>query len=152
MAGPRTRAQRRADALALLNRRTIDAWVATAAGDAKVHLVPLSLAWHDGRVILATKRSSATARNLEISGECRLAVGSSRDVVMIDARLDSSSAVGEAPSEVAEAYAAQADWEPRDDPEGLAYLLLAPQRIQVWREANEIEGRTVMRDGRWLDP
>jgi hypothetical protein len=136
----------------LLNRRPIDAWVATAAPDGAVHLVPLSLAWHDGRVILATNRSSATARNLEISRQCRLAVGSSRDVVMIDARLHSSNDVGEAPPEVAEAYAAQADWEPRDDPEGLAYLLLTPQRIQVWREANEIGGRTVMRDGRWLDP
>jgi hypothetical protein len=26
---------------------------------------------------------------------------------------------------------------------------VAPRRIRVWREANVLEGRTIMRDGRW---
>lgn len=25
-----------------------------------------------------------------------------------------------------------------------------PQRLQAWREANELEGRDLMRDGHWL--
>ena len=30
------------------------------------------------------------------------------------------------------------------------YLVLRPQRIQVWRESNELAGRTVMRGGAWV--
>jgi hypothetical protein len=29
-------------------------------------------------------------------------------------------------------------------------MLLRPQRIQAWREVNELRGRTVMRSGEWL--
>jgi hypothetical protein len=29
--------------------------------------------------------------------------------------------------------------------------VLRPERIQAWREADEIAGRTLMRDGAWLD-
>jgi len=28
--------------------------------------------------------------------------------------------------------------------------VLRPLRVQAWREANEIAGRTLMRDGAWL--
>ena len=50
---------------------------------------------------------------------------------------------------IGERYATQADWDPRQSHGDLTYLLLRPQRIQVWREANEIADRTVMRDGLW---
>jgi hypothetical protein len=30
------------------------------------------------------------------------------------------------------------------------FLLLRPERIQAWREANEIAGRAVMQAGAWL--
>ena len=43
-------------------------------------------------------------------------------------------------------YAAQADWTP---PADYAVITLRPIRIQAWREANEISGRTLMRDGTW---
>ena len=46
--------------------------------------------------------------------------------------------------------AAQAAWDPREAGDGYAYAGLAPERIQAWREANEIAGRTLMRQGRWL--
>ena len=29
-------------------------------------------------------------------------------------------------------------------------LVLVPERIQAWREANELAGRTLMRGGRWV--
>ena len=29
-------------------------------------------------------------------------------------------------------------------------VVLRPERIQAWREANEIAGRTILRDGAWL--
>ena len=92
--------------------------------------------------------SSVTARNLAASGEARLAVGPTRDVVMIDAVLER--AVGVAADEaLGAAYVAQADWDPRRSP-GYVFLVLRPVRVQAWREVNEIVGRDLMRDGRWL--
>ena len=72
------------------------------------------------------------------------------DVVMLDVVLVSVLDVGDAPHGLADAYAAQADWDPRDAGEGYVYVVLAPERIQAWREADEIAGRTLMRGGRWL--
>ncbi len=69
---------------------------------------------------------------------------------MVDAVLIGCFTAPEASTQVAERYAEQADCDPRSEAEEFAYLLLQPHRIQVWREANEIPGRTTMRDGRWL--
>ena len=69
---------------------------------------------------------------------------------MIDALLVKRVPVGEASDEIAERYAEQADWDPRSSGGDFAYLLLRPDRIQVWREVNEIAGRTVLRGGAWL--
>jgi hypothetical protein len=33
----------------------------------------------------------------------------------------------------------------------LRKLRLRPERIQAWRESNELAGRQLMRDGEWLD-
>ena len=147
-AGPRDLPTRKADTLAMLARPEIDVWVATASASGTPHLVPLSLAWVDERVVVAVETSSLTARNLTASGTARLAVGPTRDVVMIDAELDR---VVDVPDDAAlgEAYAAQADWDPRTS-EGYAFVVLRPVRVQAWREANEIAGRTLMRDGAWL--
>jgi hypothetical protein len=146
---PRPAARRKADALAALSAPAADVWVATAAGD-RAHLVPLSLAWVEERVVLAVADDSATARNLTASGRARLGVWPTRDVVMLDAELEATHPVPEAPEELAAAYAAQADWDPREDGEGYLYLVLRPTRVQAWREANELRGRTLMRDGAWL--
>ena len=59
-------------------------------------------------------------------------------------------AVGGAPAAIADGYAAQSDWDPRAAGEGYVYVVLRPHRVQAWREANEIKGRTLMRDGEWL--
>jgi flavin reductase (DIM6/NTAB) family NADH-FMN oxidoreductase RutF len=132
----------------MLATPAIDVWVATASATGRPHLVPLSLAWVGERVIIAVDESSLTARNLTASGEARLAVGPTRDVVMIDAVLER--AVGVAADEALGAsYVAQADWDPRRSP-GYGFLVLRPVRIQAWREVNEIVGRDLMRDGRWL--
>lgn len=47
---------------------------------------------------------------------------------------------------LAAAYAERTDWDPRGDA-GYVFAVLRPERIQAWREANEIAGRTVMRGG-----
>jgi Pyridoxamine 5'-phosphate oxidase len=77
----RTTAQRKSDALGKL-RSDQDVWVATADRGGIAHLVPLSLCWHDGVVVVAVEASSRTARNASASGQARLALGPTRDVVM----------------------------------------------------------------------
>ena len=144
----RDRETRKADTLAILATQASDVWVATASPAGAPHLVPVSLAWVHERVVVAVEASSVTARNLTSSGVARLAVGPTRDVVMIDAVLEKAVDVA-ADDTLGAAYIAQADWDPRGST-GYVFLVLRPVRIQAWREANEIAGRTLMRDGTWL--
>jgi hypothetical protein len=148
MAAARARATRKADALAMLSTPAIDVWVATASPDGQPYLVPLSLAWVEERVVIALEVSSRTAQNVITSGVARLAVGPTRDLVMIDAVLERTVDVA-ADEGLGAAYVSQADWDPRGLA-GYAFLVLRPVRIQAWRESNEIPGRTLMRDGTWL--
>jgi hypothetical protein len=148
LAEPRDRGTRKTDTLGLLTTSAIDVWVATASARGVPHLVPVSLAWVDDRVVIAVEARAATARNLMESGTARLAVGPTRDVVMIDAVLEKTVDVA-ADDELGAAYVAQADWDPRGST-GYVFLVLRPVRVQSWREANEIAGRTLMRDGAWL--
>lgn len=149
MAAPRDVRTRTRDALALLETPHIDVWVATASGTGDPHLVPVSLAWLAERAVIAVSSSSATARNLLSSGVARLAVGPTRDVVMIDAVLERSLPVDE-DGALGESYAQQADWDPRGLPD-YVFLVLEPRRVQAWREVNEMAGRTLMRDGTWTE-
>ncbi len=62
-----------------------------------------------------------------------------------------------APADLAGRYAAQAGWDPRGAPTPSAgshgeytYLVLRPNRIQAWREANELVGRSLIGDGFWI--
>jgi hypothetical protein len=148
MPQPRDRATRKADLVSALTAPAADVWVATASPDGNPYLVPLSLAWIDDRAVIALEATSLTARNLGSSGVARLAVGPTRDVALLDVVLERSAPVDE-DAALGEAYAAQADWDPRGL-EGYVYLVLRPIRIQAWREANELAGRVLMRDGTWV--
>jgi hypothetical protein len=145
---PRTRTQRKADVLAKLRAQVADTWVATADGDAP-HLVPLTMAWFDDRIVLATDQGTPTARNIVANGRARLALGHTRDVVMIDARWERTVPVAHSAA-VGDAYAEQNDWDPRTAGDTYVFLILRPDRIQAWREVDEIPDRTVMHDGTWL--
>ncbi len=101
-------------------------------------------------MVVALPADSITARNLSITGTARLAVGPTRDVVMIDGVLDELIAVEDAPAGLVDGYCAQADWDPRSAGGGYVLARLRPLRIQAWREANEIAGRTLIRDGAWI--
>jgi len=147
---PRDVATRTADALSALTAPTADAWVATASADGAPHLVPLTIAWHDERILLAVEGRSLTARNVVTSGRARLGIGPTRDVVVVDATLDRCVPVDDEPS-LGDAYGRQADWDPRGD-DAYVFLVLRPVRIQAWRDVAELEGRTLMRDGLWLAP
>lgn len=41
-------------------------------------------------------------------------------------------------------------WDPREGANDYAYFRIVPDRVQAWREVNELPGRTLMRDGAWL--
>jgi hypothetical protein len=147
---PRTASQRKTDVVAKLEARHADCWVASASPSGKAHLVPLSFAWDGERIVLAIEQSSATAQNITASNRARLALGGTRDVAMIDAMLNEAVDLERASPELADAYARQADWDPRAANGEYVFLLLRPERIQAWREVDEIAGRTIMRAGAWL--
>ena len=156
LAAPRSLEQRIADTRALLTRPAVDAWVATASlssgdGRAQPYLLPLSFAWIDERAIVAVESNSRTARNLAEHGMARVGLGPTRDIVLLDCVVERVMDVADAPARISEGYAAQADWDPREDGGRYVYVVLRPERIQAWRESNELRGRVIMRDGAWAN-
>ncbi|HEV3329042.1 MAG TPA: pyridoxamine 5'-phosphate oxidase family protein [Acidimicrobiales bacterium] len=144
----RSLAQRTADAKAAL-AEGIDAWVATASRDGRAHLVPLSIAWHDGVVLAATTSASATARNVAGTARARIGLGELRDVVMLDADATARPWSSAPPTRTA-AFVAARGWDPGGEEGDFVLVELRPRRIQVWRTVEELEGRDVMRGGVWL--
>jgi hypothetical protein len=147
---PRSIARRKADVLTKLSAPVADVWVSTTDGT-QPFLVPLTMAWWRQLIVLATNDDSPTVRNIRTSGRARLGLGPTRDVVRIDAVLDKVIPVG-APEavEAGQAYADQGDWDPRTVGVPYVLVLLRPERIEAWREENELAGRHVMRGGQWL--
>jgi hypothetical protein len=148
---PRTPQQRKQDALNRLERDT-DAWVATAdAGSGTPYLVPLSFLWDGSTLLVATPASSPTSRNLQATGKVRLGIGPTRDLVLIEGTVHALAAT-EIPDEVGDAFAAKTGFDPRQLRSTYLYFRIHPQRLQAWREANELQGRELMRGGHWLVP
>ena len=148
MAEPRPRARRRADVLEKL-RTDVDLWVPSADAGGNAYLVPLSFHWDGHTLVLATPRTSRTAVNLIRAGRARVALGPTRDVVIVEGALEAMP-IGADP-EREEAHARATGFDPRTLSEEYVYLRITPQTIHAWREANELAGRLLMRDGRWLD-
>jgi len=146
-AAPRSPGQRRADTLARL-AADVDVWVATARGDVP-HLIPHSFLWDGARLLLATPDNSVTARNLRATGRARLALGTTRDVVVIEGTAESLP-LAAVPAATADAFAARTGFDPRRSAARMEFIWIHPTRIQAWREENELPGRELMRDGAWL--
>ena len=145
---PRSRARRRADTLAKLES-AVDLWVCSADESGNAYLIPLSYYW-DGRTLtIATPRASRTAVNLTRARSARIALGHTRDVVIIEGPLEAIS-IGTDPALEA-AHARAAGFDPRDEAEEYVYLRITPESIQAWREANELSGPQLMREGKWLE-
>ncbi|GAB3755463.1 pyridoxamine 5'-phosphate oxidase family protein [Microlunatus parietis] len=146
---PRSVVQRREDTLHRLEH-DVDLWVATAeAATGAPALVPLSFRWDGETIMISTAAGSPTARNLSAGGPARLAMGETRDVIMIDCTVAAVVPTTEIPDEVGDAFAAKAGFDPRQDTDPYLYFSLRPHRIQAWREVNELSGRTLMIKGRW---
>jgi hypothetical protein len=144
---PRTAAQRKRDTLARLEG-DIDAWVATADPQGTAYLVPLSFLWDGATLTVATPQESPTGRNLRAGRRARLAVGPTRDVVLMDGTVEAFS-LETVPPGLGEEFAARL-WDVRQEKQRYGYFRFTPVRIQAWRESNELAGRDLMRDGRWL--
>lgn len=143
----RPRAQRKADVLDRLTS-DVDAWIASAGAEGP-YLVPLSFLWDGESIIVATPVASPTGRNLR-SGRARVGIGRTRDVVMIEGAAEVVAAATEVPADLGDAFAERTGFDPRDLSTPYAYFRIRPRRIQAWREANELAGRDLMRDGAWL--
>jgi general stress protein 26 len=143
--------QRKSDALEKLSEKGANVWVASASPTGEVHLVPFSHTWNGSQIVVATGAKSRTVDNVTANGRVRLAIGETRDVVMIDAILVDTVPTERATALLADAYAAQSGWDPRTDGGDYVYLVLDPERIEVWREGEDLNGRTVMRHGTWMD-
>jgi Pyridoxamine 5'-phosphate oxidase len=144
----RSTAQRIDHARSLLQREA-DVWTATASAQGEAHLVPLSLSWDGSSIVLAAEARSATARNIAATGGVRLALGSTRDVVLIHA-----SAIAmpcdEADESARATFVTRTGWNPISEAGEWVFIVAAPIRILVWQNVAEVRGRTVMRDGEWL--
>ena len=136
--GPRSRSQRRRDVLAKLGRE-VDLWVASADEAGNVHLVPLSYCWHEAKLTIATPRSSPTARNLMRARWARVALGPTRDVVIIEGPVEAIP-IGADPV-LEDLHAESTGFDPRTLASEYVYLRITPRRVQAWREADELEGR-----------
>jgi len=145
---PRSRAQRQTDTLERL-RTDVDLWVASADESGDAYLVPLSFVWDGAALTIATPRASRTAVNLVRAGRARVALGPTRDVVIVDGRVEAIE-IGSDPARE-DAHARATGFDPRTLADDYVYLRVTPRTIRAWREANELEGRLLMRDGRWLD-
>lgn len=146
---PRPGARRRQDTEYRLTH-DVDVWVASASPDSAVpYLVPLSFDWEDEAVLMATPTTSPTGRNLTAAGSARLGLGPTRDVTMIEGTVEVL-ALEDLPRERVERFVARTGFDPREGVAAYAWFRVTPRRIQAWREANEIPGRELMRDGRWL--
>jgi nitroimidazol reductase NimA-like FMN-containing flavoprotein (pyridoxamine 5'-phosphate oxidase superfamily) len=145
---PRSAQERKQDVVARLERDT-DAWVASADQDGFPYLVPLSFLWDGTDLVFATPATSPTGRNLRASGRVRIGIGPTRDVVLVEGRVTETLRPDEISADLAVAFAEKTGFDPRTS-EDMRYFRIRPDRVQAWREANELKGRELMRHGHWL--
>jgi hypothetical protein len=145
----RTVETRKADVLGVLEAQS-DLWLATADTGGRPHLIAVSAWWDGTDLVVATTAGSRTASNLVPGAEVRLAAGAPNDVVMIDATVVESVAANDA-GEMADGFAIAVGWDPREVGSGWAFFRLRPIRIQAYRGYDELEGRNVMTNSRWLE-
>jgi hypothetical protein len=145
---PRSGQQRRRDTLRRLED-DVDAWIATASVDGSPYLVPLSFFWDGASLLISTPASSPTSRNLQATRKVRVGVGPTRDLVLIEGTVEVVDG-DNLSDEIGNAFAEKTGFDPRDLATHYSYFRIYPQRIQAWREANELDGRELMRGGTWL--
>ena len=147
-AEPRSLDQRRRDTEHRLST-DVDVWVATASAGGAPYLVPLSFDWDGAALLMATPADSPTGRNLAASRAVRLGLGPTRDVSMIEGEVEVLE-MDALPPGRADQFAERTGFDPRAEVTRYRWFRIVPRRVQAWREADELPGRVLMRDGRWL--
>ncbi|WP_327312354.1 pyridoxamine 5'-phosphate oxidase family protein [Streptomyces sp. NBC_01235] len=145
---PRGPEQRKQDLLDRLEHE-IDIWVATADREGLPCLVALWFVWDGEHLWLSTRLTNPTGRNLRDGGRARLALGDTRDVVLVDGEVETYTS-DEVPETAARAFAARTGWDPRGDSASYGYFRVRPVAVQAWREEHELPRRHLMRDGVWV--
>jgi len=144
---PRSLEQRKTDSLHRLQADK-DLWIASGDSEGQPCLVPVSFLWNGTHILIATRETNPTGRNLIASSRSAVSLGHPRDVVLIEATAKLLRA-DEVPPAEGDAYAAKCGWDPRED-KNYSFFQLQPQQIQAWREFNEHPNRYLMRNGNWL--
>jgi hypothetical protein len=126
----------------------VDVWVSSAGTDGRGYLVPLSYYWDGARMTMAAHPRSPTAANLRRAAWARVALGPTRDVVIIEGRVEVFPVDNR--DELAAAHAEAAGFDVRASASPNVFIQLVPDTIQTWRTAAELKGRYVMRGGNWL--
>jgi len=147
MTALRTAEERKRDVMAVLGGQG-HMWLATA-GDGKPHVIGVSAWWDGTDLVLATVGTSVTARNLRDAHIAALVAGTPDDAVVIDVELVETMPARDA-DEVATGFSGVMGWDPRDVGEGWDFFRLRPTRVRAFRGYDEIQGRDVMKAGRWL--
>ena len=123
--------------------------MASASADGAPYLVPLSFDWDGEALLVATPTDSPTGRNLAATGAARLGLGHTRDVSMIEGDVEVLE-IDALPQERGDRFAARTGFDPRTLATPYRWFRITPRRIQAWREAHELPGRDLLRDGQWL--
>ncbi|HZB31448.1 MAG TPA: pyridoxamine 5'-phosphate oxidase family protein [Streptosporangiaceae bacterium] len=145
---PRDLAQRLADTR---NRfaSDVDTWLATADLKGNPYQVPVSFLWDGSAFVISTPHSSPTARNLRANGQARMAFGHTRDVVLVRGTATAMTAE-DVEKALGDAFAEKTGFDPCRLKTPYQFFVIRPQHVQAWREANELQGRDLMREGEWL--
>ena len=146
----RSTEERKADTSAKLAAVDANVWVASASPSGAVHLVPVSHTWNGTEVVVATEPSSKTVANVKANPKVRLALGDTRDVVMIDADLVMVVPTPDAPAALADGYAARRGGTPGPTAATTSTWYSGLSGSRPGSEAEELAGRTVMRNESWV--
>jgi hypothetical protein len=111
--------------------------------------MPLSFLWDGSTLLFSTAASNPTSRNLQATGLAHIALGHTRDVVLLTATSETLGADALAPGE-GDAFAAKTGFDPRAQTAHYVYFRLTPTTLQSWRESNELSGRTLLTNNTWL--
>src|SRR5262249_7733791 len=145
---PRSRPQRRRDTEHRLTN-DVDVWVASASADGAPYLVPLSFDWDGEALLVATPAGSPPGGTLAAPRAVGRGRGHPRDVSMIGGEVEVLE-IAALPQQRGDRFAARTGFAPRALATPYRWFRISPRRIQAWREVNELPGRELMRDGRWL--
>ena len=139
--------ERKRDVIAVLEAQS-HMWL-TTAHEGRPHAIGVSAWWDGADLVVTTIGTSRTAVNLREARTATLVAGAPDDAVVIVADLIESMPAAGA-EQVARGFSNAMGWDPREVGEGWDFFRLRPSRIQAFRGYEEIEGREVMRRGRWL--